>query len=171
VRDDTLHVLQTEEIATLIVTHDADEAMFMADRIALLHEGRIVQSGPPEELYLRPASEFVAEFLGEVNRAAATVRGGEAETPFGRLPAALPDGPARVLVRPEGLRLMDPRANEGLPAAVEACRTLGPTTMVHLVPEGGGAHLHARLPPGARFARGDAVRVGLDPARAFVFPA
>lgn len=143
----------------------------MADRLAILQHGRIVQSGPPEELYLRPATEFVAEFLGEVNRLPAMVVSGQADTALGALPAPLPDGPARLLVRPEGLRLLDPMANEGMAASVEACRTLGPTTMVHLVPAGGGTHLHARLPPGARFVRGEPVRVGLDPGRAFVFPA
>jgi iron(III) transport system ATP-binding protein len=108
VRDDTLHVLQTAGIPAVIVTHDAEEAMFMADRIALMREGRVVQLGTPEELYLRPMEPFVATFLGEVNRLPALVRGGRAETPIGSLPAPLtqPEGPAEVLVRPEGLRVL-----------------------------------------------------------------
>ncbi len=68
VRDDTLHVLQTSGIATLLVTHDAEEAMFMGDRIALMREGRIVQLGEPEALYFGPVDRYVATFLGEVNR-------------------------------------------------------------------------------------------------------
>ncbi|WP_431269751.1 hypothetical protein [Dankookia sp. P2] len=55
VRDDTLHVLQTAGIPAMIVTHDAEEAMFLADRIALMRGGRVVQLGRPEELYLDPA--------------------------------------------------------------------------------------------------------------------
>jgi iron(III) transport system ATP-binding protein len=172
VRDDTLHVLQNAGIATLIVTHDAEEAMFMADRIALLRAGRLEQVGTPAELYLHPANPFVATFLGEVNRVAGRVRAGRAETAIGGLPApGLAEGSmVEVLVRPEGLRL----AASGIEAEVEACRLLGATTLAHLaVPygQGGLLHLHARLPPGALLARGARVRLAVDPERAFVFPA
>ena len=172
VRDDTLHVLQTSGIATLLVTHDAEEAMFMGDRIALMREGRILQLGPPEALYFDPVDPYVATFLGEVNRLPGRVRAGLAETAIGALPAgAAAEGAAvDVLVRPEGLRLGGGDARE---AEVEACRLLGATTMVHLaLPDGAGGllHLHARLPPGRRLARGERVTVALDPERAFVFP-
>lgn len=189
VRDDTLHVLQEAGIATLIVTHDAEEAMFMADRIALMNAGQIEQLGTPTELYLTPASRFVATFLGEVNVLPARVHAGRAETPIGTVPApeALGNQPVQVLLRPEGLRVMTAPSADG-PAAplagdlsgcgavaeVEACRLLGATTLVHLaVPDGQGAllHLHARLPPGVWLARGERVSVAMDPQRAFVFPA
>ncbi len=171
VRDDTLHVLQSAGIPALIVTHDAEEAMFLADRIALMQEGRVVQLGTPEDLYLRPASPFVASFLGEVNRLPARIRAGRAETPLGALPCTLPDGLAELLLRPEGLRL---GVAEGPTARVEACRLLGATSIAHLaLPDGTGGtiHLHARLPPGLPLRRGDQVTVALDPERAFVFPA
>ena len=172
VRDDTLHVLQTAGIPALIVTHDAEEAMFMADRIALMREGRVVQLGTPEALYLHPADPFVATFLGEVNRLPALVRAGGAETAIGAIPAppGFAEGPAEVLLRPEGLRILDAG---GAPAEVEACRLLGATTLVHLaVADGAGGvlHLHARLPPGAALGRGQRVTVAIDPERAFVFP-
>jgi len=172
VRDDTLHVLQSAGIATLIVTHDAEEAMFMADRIALMRGGRVEQIGAPETLYLAPASRFVATFLGEVNVLPAQVLGGMARGPLGAVPAALPDGPAEMLVRPEGLRLLP--EGQGVTAEVEASRLLGASTMVHLtLPDGNGAplHLHARLPPGPRLARGSRVGLALDVERAFVFSA
>jgi len=174
VRDDTLHVLQTAGIPALVVTHDAEEAMFLADRIALMRLGRMVQLGTPEELYLRPRTPFVATFLGEVNRMPARIRAGGAETAIGRLPTALPDGPAEVLLRPEGLRLLPPEGGGGTPAEILASRLLGATTLVHLsVPDGAGGmlHLHARMPPGAALARGQRVAVAMDPERAFVFPA
>jgi iron(III) transport system ATP-binding protein len=175
VRDDTLHVLQTAGIPALIVTHDAEEAMFMADRIALMRAGQVVQLGTPEELYLHPCDPFVATFLGEVNRMPARVRDGRAETAIGSIACALPDGPAEVLLRPEGLRLLPPGAapNDSTPAEVQACRLLGPTTLVHLaVADGAGGrlHLHARMPPGAALARGQEVTVAMDRERAFVFP-
>jgi iron(III) transport system ATP-binding protein len=175
VRDDTLHVLQTAGIPAMIVTHDAEEAMFLADRIALMQEGRVIQLGPPEELYLHPVGPFAATFLGEVNRLPALIRGHRAETAIGPLPlrpgADLGEGPAEVLLRPEGLRVQE---EDGTPAEVQACRLLGATTLVHLaVPDGAGGllHLHARLPPGIRLARGQRVTVAMDPERAFVFPA
>ncbi|MDP3416864.1 ABC transporter ATP-binding protein [Falsiroseomonas sp.] len=178
VRDDTLHVLQEAGIATLIVTHDAEEAMFMADRIALMNAGRIEQLGPPSALYLSPMSQFVATFLGEVNRLPGIIRDGLAETPIGpvkpREPAPAAEGGAvEVLLRPEGLRLLPPDSNLGTSAEVEACRLLGATTLVHLAVadgQGGLLHLHARLPPGAWLSRGDRVTVAMDPERAFVFP-
>jgi iron(III) transport system ATP-binding protein len=172
VRDDTLHVLQTAGIPALIVTHDAEEAMFLADRIALMRTGQVVQLGTPEALYLRPAEPFVATFLGEVNRMPARVAGPVVETPIGPLPASpLPDGPAEVLLRPEGLRVLTD--GSGTTAEVEACRLLGATTLVHLaVADGAGGvlHLHARLPPGVALERGQRVTVAMDPERAFVFP-
>ncbi|WP_149540106.1 ABC transporter ATP-binding protein [Siccirubricoccus phaeus] len=172
VRDDTLHVLQSAGIPALIVTHDAEEAMFLADRIALMRAGQVVQLGTPEELYLRPAEPFVATFLGEVNRLPARIAGGQAETPLGPLPAPpLPEGPAQLLLRPEGVQVLP--EGEGAPAEVEACRLLGATTLVHLAladGAGGVLHLHARLPPGLALTRGQKVRVRMDPERAFVFP-
>ncbi len=182
VRDDTLHVLQTAGIATLIVTHDAEEAMFMADRIALMNLGRIEQLGTPAELYLAPRNRFVATFLGEVNRLPARLAAGAVETPIGPVelsnrrpaPEGLREGDgAEVLLRPEGLRVLDASAEGATPAEVEACRLLGATTLVHLaVADGAGGllHLHARLPPGTWLSRGERVAVAMDPERAFVFP-
>jgi iron(III) transport system ATP-binding protein len=175
VRDDTLHVLQEAGIPALIVTHDAEEAMFMADRIALMREGRVVQLGTPEELYLKPVDPFVATFLGEVNRLPARIREGQAWSVIGCAPAGgLAEGsPAELLLRPEGLRVVPAGQAGSTLAEVEACRLLGATTLVHMaVPdgEGGVLHLHARLPPGAVLARGQMVGVALDPGRAFAFP-
>jgi iron(III) transport system ATP-binding protein len=171
VRDDTLHVLQEAGIATLLVTHDAEEAMFMGDRIALMREGRILQVGVPEALYLAPSDRYVAGFLGEVNSLPARIAAGQAQTALGALPApGFAEGvEVDVLVRPEGLRL----GAEGPVVEVEAFRLLGSTTLAHLaLPDGMGGllHLHARLPPGRRLSRGERIAVSLDPERAFIFP-
>lgn len=179
VRDETLHVLKAAGTATLLVTHDPEEAMFLADRIALMDGGRMVQVGSPADLYLRPVDAFAASFFGEVNEIDASVRDGHVETPLGRIPAqGLADGAAaRVLVRPEGLTLASP--NETLArlptlGRVEAARLLGRTSLVHLsVPGGDGRtlHLHARMPGIFLPADGSHVSVVLDPRQAFVFPA
>src|SRR3546814_7698994 len=66
-----------------MVTHDPEEAMFMADRIALMRAGRIVQLGTPANLYYQPSEAFVASFFGEINSLEGIVEAGEVATPFG----------------------------------------------------------------------------------------
>ncbi|MFG3253539.1 ABC transporter ATP-binding protein [Streptomyces sp. NPDC048172] len=104
----------------LAVTHDQGEAFALADRVVVMNEGRVAQSGPPLEVWQRPASEFVARFLGFDNVVPATVHGELADTPWGKLPVApdAPEGADRVLVRPTGVRLTAPE--EGLRCTVEA---------------------------------------------------
>jgi iron(III) transport system ATP-binding protein len=169
-RDDTLHLLKSSGAATILVTHDPEEAMFMGDRIAVMHKGRIVQVGPPEALYLHPASAFVAAFFGEVNRIAARIEAGAAHTALGPLDAdGLAEGSAvEVLVRPEALVLS--LAEDG-PARVLAARMLGRTSLIHL--ELGGEaplHLHARMPGDFLPPEGSRVAIRLDRRRAYVFP-
>src|SRR3546814_16214331 len=90
-----------------MVTHDPEEAMFMADRIALMRAGRIVQLGTPANLYYQPSEAFVASFFGEIHSLEGIVEAGEVATPFGTVAAdGLPDGAAgQELIRPEALHL------------------------------------------------------------------
>ncbi|ANP73294.1 ABC transporter ATP-binding protein [Cryobacterium arcticum] len=107
--------IQTElGITTLFVTHDQDEALAVADRVAVMRDGRLEQVGTPEELYTRPATAFIADFVGLSNRLAGVVRHGFAEVHGITLPLLDPsqaDGPVQVFVRPEDLTL----AAAGLP--------------------------------------------------------
>jgi iron(III) transport system ATP-binding protein len=178
VRDQTLHVLKESGAATLMVTHDPEEAMFMADRIALMRAGRIAQVGPPAELYFNPRNAFVAAFFGDLNRFAGTVRDGRVDTPLGTVAAdGLAEGAAvEVLIRPEALRLHPATAHdgEGAVARVMAARMLGRSSLIHLSvpqPAGGELHLHARIP--GRFLPQDEqlLEIHLDRSQTFVFPA
>ncbi|WP_374985611.1 ABC transporter ATP-binding protein [Streptomyces fradiae] len=103
----------------LAVTHDQAEAFALADRVVVMREGRVAQAGTPLEVWQRPASEFVARFLGFDNVVAATVSGAAADTVWGKVPVPpdTPQGAARLLVRPAGVRLGD--AAEGLRCTVE----------------------------------------------------
>jgi iron(III) transport system ATP-binding protein len=169
VRDDTLALLKEQGVATLLVTHDAEEALMMADRVALLSAGRLVQVGPPEALYFRPASRFAAEFFGDLNRYQGVVRGGAAEFPLGRVPCpGLAEGSAvEVLARPEAFQL---REGEGeLTGEVEAARFLGATTVLALR-AAGGCRFRARCRTERGFAAGQRLRFSLDLRYAFVFP-
>ncbi len=183
IRDDTLHVLKNGASATLIVTHDPEEAMFMADRIAVMRAGCIVQVGRPADLYYAPADAFVAGLFGDINRLDGQVEGRRVSTPFGDLDAPdLADGtPVEVLIRPEALKLRpassgDPAAGggHGAPgtARVMAARLLGRTSLVHLSIDGADGrdlHLHARVP--GRFLPEDneVMAIHLDHSQAFIF--
>lgn len=174
VRDQTLHALMESQAATLMVTHDAEEAMFMADRIAVMRDGRILQTGTPDDLYCRPASAFVAQLFGEINRLDGIVSGGAVATPLGALPAkGLEEGAAAdILIRPEALRLSHDA--QGARGRVITSRMLGRTSLVHLSVEDGtvtGLHLHARAPGRFLPEEGQQLSVVLDSSQAFVFSA
>ncbi|MGW2407677.1 ABC transporter ATP-binding protein [Streptomyces sp. NPDC001739] len=136
-----------QELGTtvLAVTHDQGEAFALADRVVVMQEGRIAQIGSPLEVWQRPASEFVARFLGFDNVVEATVQGEAAVTPWGKVPIpnGTPDGPCRLLVRPAGVRLMP--APEGLPCRV-AARTFRGTHVALLLQPSGGPQLEAACP-------------------------
>jgi putative spermidine/putrescine transport system ATP-binding protein len=109
-RDEIRRIQRAQNIATLLITHDQDEALSLADRIVLLNEGRFVQSGSPHEIYDRPADAFVAGFVGRANLLDARVIDAQTiDTPIGRLITS-PHGRAagsalRVLVRPERIEV------------------------------------------------------------------
>lgn len=127
----------------LAVTHDQGEAFALADRVVVMREGRIAQTGTPLELWRRPASEFVARFLGFENVVAATVSGRVARTEWGEVPvpAGSPQGEARLLVRPAGVRV----ASDGLRCEVLARTFRGNHVAIRLRPEA-GAVLEAECP-------------------------
>jgi iron(III) transport system ATP-binding protein len=187
VRDETLHVLKTSGTTTLLVTHDSEEAMFMGDRIAVMREGRILQTGSPANIYYRPSSAFVASFFSEVNRLAGTVTEGQVRTPFGALeaPGLGPGEAAQILIRPDAFRLARVGNGNGPAAAggertgrargrVITARLLGRTSLVHLSvvdADGRLLHLHARVPGRFLPPEDTVLEIALDEAQAFVFPA
>ncbi|MCT2594205.1 ABC transporter ATP-binding protein [Streptomyces sp. N2-109] len=124
----------------LAVTHDQGEAFALADRLVVMREGRVEQTGTPLEVWQHPASEFVARFLGFENVVEAMVRGDKAGTSWGEIPvpAGTPEGGCRLLVRPTGVVLTGPE--EGLRCTVTG-RTFrgGATSAVSLLlqPEAG----------------------------------
>ena len=173
VRDETLHVLKSSRVSTLMVTHDPEEAMFMADRIAVMRAGRVVQMGRPDELYGNPCNPFVASFFGEVNLVEATAAAGMVATAVGAFPAgALPDGAAAsVLIRPEALSLAAAADGAG---TVLASRPLGRSSLVHLLVTGAHAapcHLHARVVGRTPPVEGERVSVTVDGSQVFIYPA
>jgi spermidine/putrescine ABC transporter ATP-binding subunit len=92
-------------IAFVFVTHDQEEAMVMSDRIALLRSGELEQVATPREIYSRPATAYVAQFIGHTNLLKGEVRGGVVRCASLAWAASLPDGPALFSLRPEHVRL------------------------------------------------------------------
>ncbi len=172
-RAETVQVLHRNNCTAVLVTHDAEEAMFMADRIALMHDGRIEQIGAPADLYNHPASPFVAAFFGEVNRFASVVVDDECWTPAGVIEAPdLPSGtPVDIIVRPEQLLVeYGPatcgRCNAG---SVVLRRPLGRSTLYQVSVDDGQVQLTARGAQHDSLAEGDDVNVSVEPGCAMVF--
>ena len=121
-RDEIRRIQRGQDIATLLITHDQDEALSLADRIVVLRDGRLVQAASPQDLYDRPADAFVAGFVGRANLLDATVVDGQTvETQIGRLVTPphgrQPGNAVRLLVRPERVELAPPSAGENVVAA------------------------------------------------------
>lgn len=161
VREETMGLLKGLGTSSLLVTHDPEEAMKIADRIALMRAGRIVQQGSPEMLYTAPADEEAAAFFGAINVFHARVRDGRALTPLGAFAAAaFAEGTeVEVLVRPQALRLAS--EGDGIAAEVLGARMLGAETELMLSIADGAAHQQAlRRTLKARLPNRAAARVG-----------
>lgn len=146
----------------LAVTHDQGEAFALADRVVVMRDGRIAQSGTPLEVWQRPADEFVARFLGFENVVEAAVSGEAAATPWGKLPvpAGSPQGSRSLLVRPAGVRLVG--AGDGLACRVTARTFQGSHVALRLQPEGDAPRLEAACPLRTAPEVGAAVGVEFD---------
>ena len=163
-RETTLEALREVDAAVLLVTHDAEEAMFMADRLALMIDGKVVQSGEPREVYAAPVSEAAACLLGEVNVHAGSVESSKLATPFGDVSADFDAGAGQALVRPEALAVLPDEAGAYV---VRGADFLG--TAVKLIVEAAdGAQWIARVGLASAPVVGAKVAVAIDPALATV---
>jgi iron(III) transport system ATP-binding protein len=170
IRRETLDLLRDLRTTSVVVTHDPAEAIAMADRIALLRRGRLLQCGSAEDLYARPTSAFAARFFGDVNELTGTCRGGCIETPFGRFAAPhLPDrASARVCIRPQHLRVADNPTN--VRARVVASEFFGEGDRI-VVEVGDLRELVAlRVPGRARVTPGDTIHLDVDTPSVVIVP-
>jgi putative spermidine/putrescine transport system ATP-binding protein len=163
-RDEIRRVQLEVGTTTLFVTHDQEEALAIADRVGVMNKGRLEQLGPPTEIYSRPATSFVAEFVGLTNRLAGEVRDGEVEVRGTRLPLVQPNaanGPAIALVRPEAVSLTtDGDAPGPLVGTVIAVSFLGALSRV-TVDLGDDVIVLAQLPTSEASAHQSGSRVRL----------
>jgi multiple sugar transport system ATP-binding protein len=169
---------QRLKTTTLYVTHDQVEAMTLADRIAILDAGRVAQFGPAKELYERPASLFVAGFIGspKMNFLSGTLVGAEGGLARVRLDSGVEldvaagvaaPGAVTVGIRPEDLRIGD----AGLPASVTLIESLGNVRFAYLTRDGAADPLIVQLDPGTALREGETVHLGALPERCHLFGA
>jgi iron(III) transport system ATP-binding protein len=151
VREEVQALLREQGVTTVMVTHDQEEALSLADVVAVLRDGLIVQQDTPSELYERPLDERLARFLGAVNVIEARFEDGIARTPLGalelrRAPGSAPEACATragvVMIRPEQLdvrsrehRASGSSARVGVHGRVEQCRYYGHDALLHIRPE------------------------------------
>ena len=105
-REEVAAILRAAGASALLVTHDQAEALSLADEVAVLRDGRVVQTGSPEEVYDRPSSRWVAEFLGEADVLPGTAEGGTVRCELGRFSAGRElSGEVQVVIRPESVAI------------------------------------------------------------------
>ncbi len=183
IRDQTLEVLKDEGAAVLLVTHEPAEAMRMADEIALMRRGKIVQQGAPYNVYNAPVDREAAAFFSDINVIRGTVRGALTETPFGQfLTPGQPEGTeVDIVIRPQHLRIdfdrhgrgPNPTPQDGTPArgVVIRSRFMGGESLVEFKMDFDGSTLKAQVPNVFLPTPGTALWLMIRRDRCFVFPA
>jgi iron(III) transport system ATP-binding protein len=163
-------IVQRAKITTVLVTHDQSEAFAMADRIAVMQRGRLHQVATPEELYRRPATPFVAGFVGRAQFLPGVVRGEQVVTRVGVFPhsaRSFGEGPVSVLLRPDDLRIEAHPHGDGL--VVE--REFGGATVRYGVRLPDGTVIDVVQPSAHLIPLDTSVHIGALPAAPVVFAA
>jgi len=158
-------------ITSLYVTHDQAEALALSDVVVVMNQGRVEQVGTPEEVYRRPKTRFVADFIGEANLLPATYRDGAVEVAGYRLPVEqeeVPEGPVTLMVRPEAV-VLSPDGS-GLPGVVRAVLFMGMTTEVFVDTPVGEVLAVQPYRPERGLAAGQDVRLRFEGAGVYLLP-
>lgn len=168
VRTETLRIIKDTGVGTLMVTHDPEEAMFMADRILVMNEGKVVQDGSPTDLYFHPCDQFVTELFGPVNAFAGVVENNLIHTPVGDFPVTGYDNGIELsfLIRPEGFLIDEPNGNVEM--KVITARPLGRSSVVMMTSDDGTV-VEARVPGVVLPDAGSTVAVSVRPEQIHYF--
>jgi iron(III) transport system ATP-binding protein len=171
-REEVAAILRAAGASALLVTHDQQEALSLADTVVLMRDGCVEQAGSPEEVYAAPATRWAAEFLGAVDVVPGTTSGGVVTCELGRFPAhdTIAGGAVDVLVRPEAL-VVGPDANgdadeRARGASVATATVVGRSFYGHdqlvWLELASGLRVRSRLPGFAAWSPGDRVKVWVE---------
>ena len=175
--DDTLHLINSLESSAIVVTHNAEEAMFLSDTILVMEKGKLLQIGTPHEIYFKPSNLYVASLFGETNIFQSKVIDNTCLTPLGRIKVTnlSNNQDVDVVVRPEAIKLnleKSPLLNPNSGVVVDS-KFLGNSAIIHMTvndERNNKHHIHSKvmgnfLPPPA-----SSVSVTLDEDHVFIFP-
>ena len=175
--DDTLHLINSLESSAIVVTHNAEEAMFLSDAILVMEKGKLIQIGTPHDIYFKPSNLYVASLFGETNIFQSKVEDNTCLTPLGRIKTSnlYNNQDVDVVVRPEAIKLnleKSPLLNPNSGVVVDS-KFLGNSAIIHMTvndEKNNKHHIHSRvmgnfLPPAA-----SSVSVTLDEDHVFIFP-
>ena len=168
-------ITKAANVTTLYVTHDQAEALSLGDKVCVMHDGEIIQKAPPHEIYAKPASLFVAQFVGEMNFVKGHVTGpSQVECPFGTLSIAIPPGvpvasAVTLAIRPEHVQLnsADP-ATASLTGAITSKNYLGDVQILEV--EVNGVSLLVKQAGDTEFSVGQRVKTAFPADRWHVYP-
>ena len=168
-QEETLTLLRETRTTAIIVTHHPGEAMRLADRIAVMRAGQIVQEGDAETLYRAPQDLFVARLFSEINEVPGEVRGGRVEAALGTFPAPGFANSARVIVcvRQRGVRVLP--AGEGVAGRIVATKFLGDAVRLEIAVQGLESRLKALVVGDQSLVKGAEIGVKVDAADTLVF--
>ncbi len=171
IRAETLALLKETRATCMLVTHDPQEAMWLADRIALMRDGKLMQLGTPDELYNHPIDIEAARFFSDFNEFDVVAKGSHVDTPLGRF--AVPDGTTEknvhVMVRPQGIVLAAKGAKQAFEAYVSGVRFVGDCTIAFLKVDGCDRPITARLTGAEKVSRGEVQKFSILPEHLLIF--
>jgi iron(III) transport system ATP-binding protein len=175
--DDTLHLINSLESSAIVVTHNAEEAMFLSDKILVMEKGKLIQIGTPHEIYFKPSNLYVASLFGETNIFQSKVIDNTCLTPLGRIKSSnlSNNQDVDIVVRPEAIKLnleKSPLLSPNSGVVVDS-KFLGNSAIIHMTvndEKNNKHHIHSKvmgnfLPPPA-----SSVSVTLDEDHVFIFP-
>ena len=182
IRDETLTLLKQEDTAVLLVTHDPEEAMRMADEIALMRNGCVIQTGAPYNIYAAPFDRKVMSFFSDINVIKSVVHGGLANTPFGHfLAPGMADGTlVDIVVRPQHIKIdldrngkgPNPTVVDGVAACgeVERSRFMGRESLIEFRMIEADQMLRVTVPNVFMPKKGQRLWLTAPRKRCFIFP-
>jgi iron(III) transport system ATP-binding protein len=181
VRDETLALLKEEGAGVLLVTHEPAEALRMADRIALMRDGRVVQVGAPYHIYNHPVDRRAAAFFSDLNVIHGEVRARQTDTPFGLFltPGMVDLADVEIIIRPQHLKIdedrgqpppITPRTGVAARGHVARARFIGSESLIEVRMDHDGSLLKATVPGAYLPPQGAPLWVSLRREHCFVFP-